>query len=636
MSKELIKIKFLLIEDNAQIFEWVQEALKTSLQYQFEILHAPSLGQGLGLLNQNEIAGIILDINLPDSRGIATFETVMKASIGKPVVVLTGEEEQTLADKVIKGGAQDFLVKGNINSQVLLRVVHYALERTKVLLEIQESKEELAKEKTRLNSIFNHSIDGTIILSEQGIIQFLNLAAQNLLGRRPEELIGSPFGFPIVVDEYSELTILRKDKSFAEVEMRVVKIDWENKPCYLASLRDITERKRLEDQLVSAQKMESIGRLASGVAHDFNNLLTVINGYSDILMEQTDVLDKKHFYLREVRGAGTKAAELTRQLLAFSRRQVVSPKVIDLNKLILNSSKMLGRLLGEGVELVTVLAPELMKVKVDPSQMEQVIMNLVVNARDAMPDGGKLFLETWNGYLNKEFCDCRDELEPGNYVVLKVRDTGEGIPIQVRRHIFEPFFTTKKNDKGTGLGLATCYGIIKMSNGLIEVASQEGWGTEFKVFLPQSEDEDIEEVKKVDDNVDLTGKETVLLVEDDAAIRQLTKKILQNYGYNVLEASNGEHALRVVKDRSKKALLHILLTDVVMPLMDGKTLAENIIKITPDIKIVYMSGYAAEYTNIGNMIDENKNFIQKPFSADELVKKIRSILDSKGEGSNVS
>ena len=386
------------------------------------------------------------------------------------------------------------------------------------------------------------------------------------------------------------------------------------------------ERVRAEEQLSHAQKMESVGRLAGGVAHDFNNLLTAIMGYSQMSLREAPPESNLNNNLQEIQQATGRAANLTNQLLAFSRHQVIEPQVIDLNDLIINLDKMLRRLIGEDIELVTLPAADLQPVKADPGQIEQILVNLVVNARDAMPEAGKLTIETANVTLDAEYVRQHGGASLGRHVMLTVSDTGMGISEEDQEHIFEPFFTTKEVGKGTGLGLATCYGIIQQSGGHMEVSSEPGQGTSFKVYLPVTEETYEAPPQIVGSSASLQGKETVLLAEDEPLVRSMVATVLRDRGYEVLEAINGEEALRVVQKHGGESI-ELLLTDVVMPQMNGPELAEQLHTTHPDIKVLFTSGYTGDSVSELNILPTGTDFLAKPYMPETLAVKVREVLD---------
>jgi PAS domain S-box-containing protein len=424
-----------------------------------------------------------------------------------------------------------------------------------------------------------------------------------------------------------------KDGSIIDVEITSYPLSFVGRSAKLVLANDITERRRAEEalhlseaQLRQALKMEAVGKLAGGVAHDFNNLLTAINGYSEMCLRRLKPEDTLYRHVEEIKKAGDRAAGLTRQLLAFSRKQILQPEVIDLNHIVVELSKMLQRLIGEDVDLHMGLAADLGKIKADPSQLEQVLLNLSVNARDAMPKGGKLTIETSNVHLNDEFADRHFSVPPGDYVMLAVSDTGCGMDALTQARIFEPFFTTKEVGKGTGLGLSTVYGIVKQSGGSVWVYSEVGQGTTFKVYFPcvAGKVEKLKADRRAPEL--LAGDETVLLVEDETMVREMATEILEECGYAVLQAKDGAEALLLAHQH--KAQIHLMLTDVVMPRMSGRELAEELTPLRPNIKILYMSGYTDDAIVHHGVLEEGTAFIGKPFSMEALARKVRETLDA--------
>ena len=428
--------------------------------------------------------------------------------------------------------------------------------------------------------------------------------------------------------------IIRKDgtKRCIDASVSLMKDSSGNRIGFRGIVRDVTDRKQIEqekailqEQLRQSQKMEAIGQLAGGVAHDFNNLLTLIKGYSQLSLQELREDDPLKPNIEEIRRAADKAAGLTRQLLAFSRRQILEMKVLDLNTVLSNLDKMLRRVIGEDIELVTILAEDLGRVKTDPGQIEQVIMNLAVNARDAMPQGGKLIIETANVGLDEKYARNHIAVKPGRYVMLSVSDTGVGMAPEVKERVFEPFFTTKGRGKGTGLGLSMVYGIVKQSSGNIWVYSEPGKGTTFKIYLPRV-DEPLEELKERVETKELPrGEETILVVEDNEEVRKLAMRVLQTQGYEVLGAPEGMEAFLLCEER--EGPIDLLVTDVVMPKMSGRELAERIASIRPEIKVLYMSGYTDNAIVHHGILSEGINYIQKPFTVESLIRKVREVLD---------
>jgi two-component system, cell cycle sensor histidine kinase and response regulator CckA len=393
--------------------------------------------------------------------------------------------------------------------------------------------------------------------------------------------------------------------------------------------RDITDRKQLEEQLYLSQKLEAIGRLSGGVAHDFNNLLGVIIGYSEALQRQMSENDPFREAVDEIQNAGKRAAVLTQQLLAFSRKQVLEPKVLDLSIVVSEVEKMLRRLIGEDIELKIVLANGLGMVKADPGQIDQVILNLAVNARDAMPKGGRLTLETSNAELDENDVNRYRYVIPGPYVLLKVTDTGCGMDAELQSHIFEPFFTTKESGKGTGLGLATVYGVIKQSGGYIWVESELGKGTTFKIYLPRVEE--AREVVAPESHAPSSSRKarTVLLVEDEQSLRKLTRNTLVELGHSVLEAGDAFQALEIAKQT--KAPIDLLLTDVVMPGMSGRALADKLCASRPGIRVLFMSGYTDGAVANHGVLESGISILRKPFTRDELTERVEEVLSMVGK-----
>jgi two-component system cell cycle sensor histidine kinase/response regulator CckA len=387
------------------------------------------------------------------------------------------------------------------------------------------------------------------------------------------------------------------------------------------------ERNRLEEQFRQAQKMEAVGRLAGGVAHDFNNLLTVITGYSDLLLARRDRLQEAHCVaLEEIRRSAERGGALTNQLLAFSRRQPLENRAVHLNELVIQIQKMLRRLVGEDIEMVTIPAASEDLVEADPGRLEQVIMNLAVNARDAMPDGGKLTIETGTVHLGEEFATTHLGVHPGAYATISVIDTGVGMDEDTKSHIFEPFFTTKRPGHGTGLGLASAYGIVRQSGGAIGVISDPGVGTTMRIYLPLSKGENPRHIQRPASAERLDGAETILLVEDEARVRKLILDVLTARGYVVLEATRGEEALRLCRQYKRK--IHLSIIDVVMPEMSGPNLVRQLKPLKPQMRVLYISGYADEAIVHHGILRSGAAFLQKPFVPDTLVRKVREVLDA--------
>jgi two-component system cell cycle sensor histidine kinase/response regulator CckA len=422
---------------------------------------------------------------------------------------------------------------------------------------------------------------------------------------------------------YSELRHRKKDGTIIDVEVSADSLVFAGRPARIVLVQDVSHRKLLEEQLRQAQKMEAVGRLAGGIAHDFNNLLTVIGGHSELLLHELDAEDTRRGDVLTIQEAGERAGELTRQLLAFSRKQVLEPQVLDLNGLLRDSERLLRRLLTENLELRIVLAPEIGRIRADPVQLRQVVLNLVVNARDAMPDGGLLTLETQNADIDAEYTARHGLVSAGRYVLLAVSDTGVGMDAETKGRIFEPFFTTKERGRGTGLGLATVYGIVQQSGGFIWVYSEPGRGATFKVYLPRVDAEvTAESERPVPESP--RGSETIVLVEDDKQVRDLAERALERQGYTVRTAANAAEAMRLLE--SDAGPVHLLVTDVIMPGMNGRELAERLALFYPDLKVLYVSGYTDDVIVRHGMLGPDTSFLQKPFTPDALARKVSQVL----------
>ena len=484
----------------------------------------------------------------------------------------------------------------------------------------------------------------TIFLTDlDGIIQYCNPAFERVTGYSKEETIGLDVRVlrsgTQSLEFYEQLwatirqgkvwtgrlTNKKKDGSIYEEDASLspIRTSLGELSGFVAVKRDATERLQLERQLFQAQNLESIGRLAAGIALDFNNLLTAINGYSDLLLGQLKEGDPLRSYAGEIRKAGERSASLTKQLLVFSRKQVIEPRLLNLNMTISDSATMLQRLIGEEIVVETHLDGSLGQVMADPTQIDQVIMNLAVDARDAMPHGGNLKIETTNADVCELTATIFPDAMPGRYVLMTVTDDGQGMTETIREHIFEPFFTTKEIGKGTGLGLSTVYGIIRQSGGWIDLWSKLGVGTSFMIYLPRVDGCPLTVAKGISGPTE-GGEETILIVEDQEAVRSFTTVALEGYGYHVLEASNGRTALAVAK--RYPGVIHLLLTDVVLPGMKVKKLSERLKGLHPNLKVLFTSGYSTDAIAHRGILDHGVSYIPKPFSPDELAAKIRGLL----------
>jgi PAS domain S-box-containing protein len=517
----------------------------------------------------------------------------------------------------------------------------------------KRADEALRKSEEKFQKLFDEAPVGYMELDVEGCITQVNRTELTMLGYTADEMLGRPLWKFIVEEEAAHDKIKAKLSGFTPCgktfERTYKRKDGTTLPVVIedalirdadgmitgihTTIRDVTELKRVEkemvdlqEQLRQSQKIEAIGQLAGGIAHDFNNLLTVIKGYTQLALLDLKGNDPLRESIQEIQKAAQRAADLTRQLLAFSRRQILDLKVLDLNSLLKDTDKMLRRIIGENIQLVTLLSEDLGRVRIDPGQIEQVIFNLALNARDAMPSGGKLTIETANVELDKEYAHTHIGVIPGHYVRLSVSDTGVGMSQEVREKAFDPFFTTKEQGKGTGLGLSTVYGIVNQSKGNIWVYSEPGHGTIFKIHLQRVEGE-LDSLQERDETDSCPGgKETVLLVEDEPSVRDLANRLLKQQGYTVLEAANGEEALRLVQENVGERI-HLLLTDVVLPQIGGRELADKLKIFRPDLKVLYTSGYTDYAIVHHGVLDSGTHFLQKPFSLKTLSRKVREVLD---------
>jgi PAS domain S-box-containing protein len=518
------------------------------------------------------------------------------------------------------------------------------LTALKDVTERRRALEALSENRRLLQSVIDASTAVIYVKNLEGRYLLINLQFERLFNVNRKTIVGRS-DYDVFSKEASDLFAANDRKALAAgkavefeetaigvegprdyISIKAPLFDNSGKPYATCGIStDITDRKRVEDQLRQSQKMEAIGRLAGGIAHDFNNLLTAINGYSTLALQGMEPSHPLHDFLREILKSGERAAGLTRQLLAYSRKQAMEPKPVSLNTIVSDMERMLRRLIGEDVELATGLAPDIGQVMADRSQVEQIILNLVLNARDAMPRGGRLTLETRRSVLDSGYAATHLEASPGPHVMLAVSDTGIGMTPEVQARIFEPFFTTKEVGKGTGLGLSVVYGIVKQSGGSISVYSEPGMGTTFRIYFPEiaQAQEAPEAAPKPQESYAGTG--TLLLVEDDETVRQFSRRILESLGYFVLEAANGLQALEVLKTHGRS--VRMVITDVVMPGMGGIALSERIRAASPSLPILFVSGYSETSVAHNGIGFHGGNFLQKPFNPHDLAKKIHEILN---------
>ena len=640
-------IRVLVVDDDLAHAEMVVEFLRlTGAWADADIDTASSYEDALNALTINRYDVAFFDYWLGSRDGLALLREIRQQGITTPVVVLTSRGAEDVAVEAMKAGAADYLCKTHLSVEALERTIRHALALRAQELQRQQAEAALRASEERFRALVENSSDALLLLDAEGRLTYTTLSSQRHLDWKADDVIGhSVFDF-LHSDDRETMTgrmaeTLQNPGAPVTAEarfqhgdgnyrtMEVVAVNRLGDPSVRAivvNARDITDRRRLEEHLRMVQKMEAVGALAGGVAHDFNNLLTAILGYCNLMLDDVPKEDPLRQDLEEIRSAGERAAALTRQLLAFSRRQMLQPQIVDVNTLVRQLEKLLRRMLSEDVVLVTALAPDLHTVKVDPSSIEQVLVNLAVNSRDAMPDGGQLTIETANVDLDSGYAETHVPVIPGRYVMLAVGDTGQGIDAATKARIFEPFFTTKEQGKGSGLGLATVYGIVKQSGGYIWVYSESGHGTVFKVYFPVAESPaDPPRGQRSDADLRKQAWETVLLVEDEDAVRALAREVLRRQGYVVLEARHGVDALRLAEGHPDD--IHLMITDVVMPHMGGRELAERLCSVRRKMKVLFMSGYT-DHALMNRALTPGSSFLQKPFNPEALARRVRQILDA--------
>lgn len=756
MSESLTRI--LLIEDNPGDAKLIEEFLNGKKRTiagveRFDLVHEVKLADGLKRLAEQDFDIILLDLNLPDSKGMDTFAKVHVEVPDTPTVVLIGMDDEALAVQALQVGAQDYLVKGMLDLGLLARAVHYAIERQRATQDLREYAQKLWASESRFRKIIESSSDGMIILTSDLRILFLNPAAEKLLDLRQEQAQGNPFGYPVHPEETSEIQIPREGSTPRVVEMHIVGIEWESQKAYLATLRDITDRKRADvalreseerfrsvaetaaDAIVLAKsnfgilywnqtavdmfgyekcevqdkpltillpehhvselikaiselrseeggnilgkplklhgirkdnsefpielslatrvsneerfysaiirdmseayeargrtqiqdRLAAVGQLAAGIAHDFNNILGAIILYSESLLMTLDLSEGDHERMSMIFDQAKRGAMLTSQILDFSRKSVMEPRPIDLHSFLVKFKKLLSRMLSASIQIDIESENGEFITNADPTRFQQVFINLSLNARDAMPDGGKLQFTLSKMAVKEDDPAPIDEMQPGEWICVRVSDTGVGVSPNNIEHLFEPFFTTKKPGKGTGLGLAQVYGIIKQHGGYIKVDSALGVGTTFTIYLPAETEGEVVDIDLEVESATEGSKEVVLIVEDDLSTRRVLHDILTSLKYEILVAADGQEALEIFDQKNGE--VDLVISDMVMPEMDGRELYERLNKNYPDTKIILITGYPLS-DGTRQLLDYRRAaWLQKPITMGTLARAVRDMLD---------
>jgi PAS domain S-box-containing protein len=632
-------VRILLLEDDSNDAALIERELsKLGLPHE---IRRVATGDDFARALHDTVPDVILaDHNLPGFGGPAALERAQALVPHTPFILVTGSLDEETAVAYLKAGAADYILKDRLVR--LSPAVRDALARARQR-QVLRQHERLLRQiiDANPNLIFVKDWDGRFVVANQALAQIYGTTVEQLIGKtdadfnpkqaevehflRNDREVMSSGGPKLIPEEPVTNPVTKQTRWFQTIKVPLT-LPEDDVPKLLGVATEITERKRLEEQLLQSQKMEAVGQLAGGVAHDFNNILTAIHGYADLLAADLPPADRRHEDVEEIRKAARRAAALTRQLLAFSRKQVLEPRVLDLNALVQNMDRMLRPLLGEHVDLRWALASDLDSVQADPNQLEQILLNLAINARDAMPQGGKLTVETANADLDADYASGHVAVTPGRYVMLAVSDTGVGMDEATQARIFEPFFTTKRPGEGTGLGLATVFGIVKQSGGNIWVYSEPGRGATFKIYLPAVSAPAEQVPRAPAPSAAIDGVETVLLVEDDEQLRRLARRALAARGYTVLKADRGVAALEVA--RLHRGPIHLLLTDVILPDTDGRSLAESIRAERPEMRVLYMSGYADKAIVHHGVLDSGVAYLPKPFTTEAVARKVREVLDT--------
>lgn len=639
-------LRALIVEDSEEDALLLLRELRRG---DFEIEHRRvETSEGLLDALEGEWDIVFADYTMPGFSGLHALEMVREHARDVPFLFVSGTIGEDRAVQAMKAGADDYFLKDDLHRLIPavereLRDAADRRERREIEARRREAERALRLSEERHRLLFRHIADAILVFDEDGVVRFASESLEEVLGLDPAALEGRS-SLDLVHPEDAELATTAFTRSTrhpnaletVEVRWRHVDDSWRSLECVLRNLlhrpgiegvvltcRDVTERRRLEAEFRQAQKLESVGRLAGGIAHDFNNLLTAILAHADFLLTGGGLEPAQRDDLEEIRRAGERAARLTRQLLAFSRRQVLDLRAIDVTKVVEELAPMLRRLIGEDIVIETILERDLHAVRADVSQLEQVIVNLVVNSSDAMPEGGRLTIRTSNEEIVDEpASDEVPDLAPGSFMRLTVEDTGHGMDAATRAQVFDPFYTTKPEGQGTGLGLATVYGIITQLGGHVSVWSREGQGTRIDVRLPRTSEPVRSGHEKPDSPA--RGTETVLVVEDERGVRQVAARALRTFGYRVIEAGGAESVTALLDEGTD---FDLLLTDVVLPGRSGSDIAEEVRRRRPGLAVLFMSGYAAPTLGRRGIADGRETLIDKPFTGEALARKVREVLD---------
>ena len=637
-------LRVLLVGSREEDFFLIREILDRNRNaLPAELDHASSLEEAKIMLQGGSYGLVLFEHETGDAAATRLLSDFLHTRGALPFIMLTEDADEKAVAEIIQAGAYDCLERSLLNGANLVRTIRCALTLHSTQLQRQLAEQSLRQ----LSCAVEQSGDPIFVTNSEGIIEYVNPAFEGLTGYTRQEVTGKPQNIlksdlqaPILYRELWE-TIRSGDVSRGIVVNRkkngdVYYVDESISPIrdaegrithFVSNGRDYTERLRLEAQLLQAQKMDAVGRLAGGVAHDFNNLLTIITSYSELALDSVIPGSITQTRIQEILSAARRAADLTRQLLAFSRQQPQALRVAELNPVVAGIVRTLHRLIGEDIELTFVPGDKLGRVRLDPVQIEQILLNLAANSRDAMPQGGRLTIQTSDVFLDEQYADRKNAIIPGGrYSALTVSDNGAGISADHLSHVFEPFYTTKPAGAGTGLGLATVYGIVKQNHGFVWVYSEPGMGTTFKIYLPCVADQPVSvEIPDGRAEAVLGGTETLLLVEDEEALRKAAGESLRLRGYTVLEAKDGSDALFVTKNHG--ASIQLAITDVVMPNMSGGQLAKELEILRPKTRVLFVSGYAGQTVLDHKVVDVENNFLQKPFTLKQLAAKVRTVLD---------